>query len=42
MRVMIEETAIVIVWLTTPVIVAIGSVAAGLAFHAISELWKAK
>jgi hypothetical protein len=38
---MFEGTAMVIVWLTAPAIIAIGSVGAGLAFHAISELWKA-
>jgi hypothetical protein len=36
---MFEGPAMVIVWLSTPAIVAIGSVGAGLAFHAISRLW---
>lgn len=36
---MFESTIMAIVWLSTPAIVAIGSVGAGLAFHAISKLW---
>jgi hypothetical protein len=39
---MFEGPAMVIVWLSTPAIVAIGSVGAGLAFHAISRLWAAE
>jgi hypothetical protein len=39
---MFEGPAMVIVWLSTPAIVAIGSFGAGLAFHAISKLWAAE
>jgi hypothetical protein len=38
---MFEGPAMVIVWLMTPALVAIGSFGAGLAFDAISKLWAA-
>jgi hypothetical protein len=42
MYAMFEGPAMVIVWLSAPAIVAIGSLGAGLAFHAISTLWAAE
>jgi hypothetical protein len=41
MYAMFEGPAMVIVWLMTPVIVGVGSVGAGLAFHAICKMWVA-
>jgi hypothetical protein len=38
----LKGRAMVIVWLSAPAIVAIGSFGAGLAFHAISRLWAAE
>jgi hypothetical protein len=42
MYAMFEGPAMVIVWLSAPAIVAIGSFGAGLAFHAMSKLWAAE
>jgi hypothetical protein len=42
MYAMFEGPAMVIVWLSAPAIVAVGSFGVGLAFHAISRLWAAE
>jgi hypothetical protein len=42
MYAMFEGPAMVIVWLSTPAIVAIGSFGAGLVLHAMSKLWAAE